>query len=63
MLRRSLVLALVASSALVGAASAQTPQTKIGVAAAVNQNLMERRRRRPAVWSRSATMSFIASAW
>ncbi len=39
MLRRSLVLALVASSALVGAASAQAPQTKIGVAAAVNQNL------------------------
>ena len=39
MLRRSLVLALVASTALIGAASAQTPQTKVGVAAAVNQSL------------------------
>lgn len=39
MRRSSLVLALVASTALAGAASAQTPQTKIGVAAAVNQQL------------------------
>jgi len=39
MLRRSLVLALVVTSALAGAASAQTPPTKIGVAAAVNQQL------------------------
>ena len=39
MLRSSLVLALVASTALAGAVSAQTPPTKIGVAAAVNQNL------------------------